>query len=150
MQLVDVLKENLVFLNFEAENKDQAIEKFILSLQKTGAIKEPEALKDALFEREKLGTTGVGGGIAMPHARSSAIKDLTVAFFRSEDGIDFKAIDNNPVNLIFMLLAPVSSGGPYLKLLAKISRLLRSDDFKNALLEAKDPAAVMQIIQEND
>ncbi|HAE39814.1 MAG TPA: PTS fructose transporter subunit IIA [Candidatus Riflebacteria bacterium] len=150
MQLVDVLKENLVFLNFEAENKDQAIEKFILSLQKTGAIKEPAALKDALFEREKLGTTGVGGGIAMPHARSSAIKDLTVAFFRSEDGIDFKAIDNNPVNIIFMLLAPVSSGGPYLKLLAKISRLLRSDDFKNSLLEAKDAAAVMQIIQEND
>jgi mannitol/fructose-specific phosphotransferase system IIA component (Ntr-type) len=86
----------------------------------------------------------------MPHARSSAIKDLTVAFFRSEDGIDFKAIDNNPVNIIFMLLAPVSSGGPYLKLLAKISRLLRSDDFKNSLLEAKDAAAVMQIIQEND
>lgn len=150
MQLVDVLKENLVFLNFEAENKDQAIEKFILSLQKSGSIKEPEALKDALFEREKLGTTGVGGGIAMPHARSSAIKDLTVAFFRSESGIDFKAIDDKPVHLIFMLLAPVSSGGPYLKLLAKISRLLRGEDFKNSLLQAKDAAGVMQIIQEND
>lgn len=150
MQLVDVLKENLVFLNFEAENKDQAIEKFITSLEKTGVIKEPAALKDALFEREKLGTTGVGGGIAMPHARSSAIKDLTVAFFRSEEGIEFKAIDNIPVNIVFMLLAPVSSGGPYLKLLAKISRMLRSSDFKDALMEAKDAAAVMQIIQEND
>lgn len=150
MQLVDVLKENQVFLNFEAENKDQAIEKFIAALQDTGAIKEPEALKDALFEREKLGTTGVGGGIAMPHARSSAIKDLTVAFFRSKDGIDFKSIDGAPVHLIFMLLAPVSSGGPYLKLLAKISRLLRSDDFKNGLLEAEDAATIMQIIQDND
>lgn len=150
MQLVDVLKENLVFLDFEAENKEQAIEKFIASLQKSGAIKEPEALKDALFEREKLGTTGVGGGIAMPHARSSAIKDLTVAFFRSEKGIDFKAIDNAPVNLVFMLLAPVSSGGPYLKLLAKISRLLRGEEFKTALLEAKDAAAIMQIIRDND
>ncbi len=150
MQLVDVLKENQIFLNFEAENKDQAIEKFISSLQKTGSIKEPEALKDALFEREKLGTTGVGGGIAMPHARSSAINDLTVAFFRSEDGIDFKSIDNAPVNLVFMLLAPVSSGGPYLKLLAKISRLLRSDDFKNALLSAKDASEVMQIVKDND
>ncbi len=150
MQLVDVLKENQVFLNFEAENKDQAIEKFIAALQDTGAINEPDALKDALFEREKLGTTGVGGGIAMPHARSSAIKDLTVAFFRSKDGIDFKSIDNAPVHLVFMLLAPVSSGGPYLKLLAKISRLLRSDDFKNGLLEAKDSATIMQIIQDND
>lgn len=150
MQLVDVLKENQIFLNFEAENKDKAIEKFVSSLQQTGSIKEPEALKDALFEREKLGTTGVGGGIAMPHARSSAIKDLTVAFFRSESGIDFKAIDNGPVNLVFMLLAPVSSGGPYLKLLAKISRLLRSEDFKTSLLEAKSPAEVMRIIKEND
>ncbi|MDD3148877.1 MAG: PTS sugar transporter subunit IIA [Candidatus Riflebacteria bacterium] len=150
MQLVDVLKENQIFLNFEAENKEKAIEKFVASLQQTGSIKEPEALKDALFEREKLGTTGVGGGIAMPHARSSAIKDLTVAFFRSEDGIDFKAIDNGPVNLVFMLLAPVSSGGPYLKLLAKISRLLRGEDFKTSLLEAKTAAEIMQIIKEND
>ena len=84
----------------------------------------------------------------MPHARSSSIKELTVAFFRSNDGIDFNAIDGKPVDLIFMLLAPISSGGPYLKLLAKISRLLRSDDFRDALLKADAPAKVMEIIQE--
>ena len=67
MQLVDVLKENMIFLNFEANNKEEAIEKFINSLEKTGTIKEPNALKDALLEREKLGTTGIGNGIAMPH-----------------------------------------------------------------------------------
>ena len=150
MQLVDVLKEELVFLNFEAESKDQAIEKFIASLADTGTIKEPEVLKDALFEREKLGTTGVGGGIAMPHARSASIKDLSVAFFRSEKGIEFNAVDNKPVNIIFMLLAPISSGGPYLKLLAKISRLLRSDEFRDALVDAPTAAKVMEIIQEYD
>ena len=150
MQLVDVLKENMIFLNFEASNKEEAIEKFINALEKTGTIKEPNALKDALLEREKLGTTGVGNGIAMPHARSSAIKDLTVAFFRSEKGIDFKSMDSEPVHLVFLLLAPVTAGGPYLKLLAKISRLLRGDDFRTALMEAKDVAAVLQIIQDND
>lgn len=150
MQLVDVLKEEFVFLDFEAEDKDQAIESFISALEKTGAVKESAAVKDALFEREKLGTTGVGGGIAMPHARSSAIKDLTVAFFRSSKGIDFKSIDGKPVYLVFMLLAPVACGGPYLKLLAKISRLLRSDDFKESLLQASTAAEVMQIIQDND
>ena len=150
MQLVDVLKENMIFLNFEANNKEEAIEKFINSLEKTGTIKEPNALKDALLEREKLGTTGVGQGIAMPHARSSAIKDLTVAFFRSEKGIDFKSMDSEPVHLVFLLLAPVTAGGPYLKLLAKISRLLRSDDFRTALMEAKDVSSVLQIIQDND
>lgn len=150
MQLVDVLKENMIFLNFEAANKEEAIDKFINSLDRTGTIKEPNALKDALLEREKLGTTGIGNGIAMPHARSSAIKDLTVAFFRSEKGIDFKSMDSEPVHLIFLLLAPVTAGGPYLKLLAKISRLLRSDDFRKALIEAKDVASVLQIIQDND
>ena len=150
MQLVDVLKENMIFLNFEANNKEEAIEKFINSLEKTGTIKEPNALKDALLEREKLGTTGVGQGIAMPHARSSAIKDLTVAFFRSEKGIDFKSMDSEPVHLVFLLLAPVTAGGPYLKLLAKISRLLRGDDFRTALMEAKDVSSVLQIIQDND
>ncbi len=150
MQLVDVLKENMIFLNFEATNKEEAIEKFINSLEKTGTIKEPNALKDALLEREKLGTTGVGQGIAMPHARSSAIKDLTVAFFRSDKGIDFKAMDSEPVHLVFLLLAPVTAGGPYLKLLAKISRLLRGDDFRKSLMEAKDVSTVLQIIQDND
>ncbi len=150
MQLVDVLKENMIFLNFEANNKEEAIEKFINSLDKTGTIKEPNALKDALLEREKLGTTGIGQGIAMPHARSSAIKDLTVAFFRSEKGIDFKSMDSEPVHLVFLLLAPVTAGGPYLKLLAKISRLLRGDDFRTALMEAKDVSSVLQIIQDND
>ncbi len=150
MQLVDVLKENMIFLNFEAANKEEAIDKFINSLDRTGTIKEPNALKDALLEREKLGTTGIGNGIAMPHARSSAIKDLTVAFFRSEKGIDFKSMDSEPVHLVFLLLAPVTAGGPYLKLLAKISRLLRSDDFRKSLIEAKDVATVLQIIQDND
>jgi fructose-specific phosphotransferase system IIA component len=150
MQLVDVLKENMIFLNFDATNKEEAIEKFINSLEKTGTIKEPNALKDALLEREKLGTTGVGNGIAMPHARSSAIKDLTVAFFRSEKGLDFKSMDSEPVHLIFLLLAPVTAGGPYLKLLAKISRLLRSDDFRLSLMQAKDVKEVLQIIQDND
>lgn len=151
MQLVDVLKENMVFLNFEASNKEEAIDKFVDSLAKVGTIKDVNVLKDALLEREKLGSTGIGNGIALPHARSSAIKDLTVAFFRSEKGFDFKAIeDNEPVKLVFLLLAPVSAGGPYLKLLAQISRLLRSEDFRNSLLKAKDEAAVMQIIQDNN
>ena len=148
MQLVDVLTENMVFLEFNAKDKDEAIDKFVQSVKDTGLIDEPKILKDALHERENLGTTGVGGGIAIPHARSVIIKDLTVGFFRSKAGLDFKAIDGKPVHIIFMLLAPLSSGGPYLKLLAKISRLLRSNEFRDSLMEAETPAKVVEIIQE--
>ena len=150
MQLMDVFKENLVFLEFAAGSKDEAVEKFVRAVENHGFVEDLKLLREALFEREKLGTTGVGGGIAIPHARSAAIKSLTVAFFRARDGIDFQAIDNKPVHLIFMLLAPLSSGGPYLKLLAKISRLLRSDEFRLALMEAKTPAEVLEIIKENE
>ncbi|NLM18184.1 MAG: PTS sugar transporter subunit IIA [Candidatus Riflebacteria bacterium] len=150
MQLLDYLKENMVFLNFDATTKEAAIEQFISLIENTGAVKEPAVLKDALFEREKLGTTGVGDGCAIPHARSGAIKDLTVAFFRSEKGFDFKAIDNEPVHIVFLLLAPISSSGPYLKLLAKISKLLRMEDFRASLLKAKTKNDIIQIIKDND
>ncbi len=150
MQLVDAFKENLIFLEFAAQNKDEAIERFVSAVDKAGMAEDPQGLKHAILEREKLGTTGVGGGIAIPHARCSAIKDLTVAFFRSKAGINFNAIDGKPVNLIFLLLAPVSSGGPYLKLLAKISRLLRDDNFRLALMEAPGPKEVMEIIKDNE
>jgi PTS system fructose-specific IIC component len=150
MQLTNILTDKHIFLNFEADSKEEAIEKFIELLKDSGSIKDAAVLKDALFEREKLGTTGVGSGIAMPHARSGAISGLTVAFFRSEKGFDFKATDDAPVNIVFLLLAPVAAGGPYLKLLAKISRLLRSDEFRDSLMNAKDVAEVLQIIQDND
>lgn len=150
MQLADVLHEKMVFLDFKAVGKDEAIDAFVKAIVSSGAVEEPAALKSALLEREKLGTTGVGGGIAIPHARCGAIKDLSVAFFRSPEGINFGAIDGKPVNLIFLLLAPIASGGPYLKLLAKISRLLRGDDFRQALMDADGAAAVLNIIRDNE
>lgn len=150
MQLAEIFKENLIFLNFEAEDKDQALEKMVKSVETGGGIEDAPGLKTALYEREKLGTTGVGGGIAIPHARCGAVKDVTVAFFRSKKGVNFNAIDSKPVHLIFLLLAPVASGGVYLKLLAKISRLLRNDEFRGTLLDVKNPRDVLEIVQENE
>ncbi len=150
MQIAELMKENLIALDFAAADKKDALDRLVQAVEKTGYIEDIQGLKKALEEREKLGTTGVGGGIAIPHARCSAVKDLTVAFFRSKDGVDFRSIDNKPVHLIFLLLAPLSSGGQYLKLLAKISRLLRHDDFRQALLDAKVPKEIVEIIQERE
>ncbi len=150
MQLAEVLKEDLIFLDFDADNKDSALEKIVKSVEKVGGVEDPAGLRTALIDREKLGTTGVGEGIAIPHARCGAVKDLLVAFFRSKNGVNFSAIDNKPVNLIFLLLAPVASGGIYLKLLAKISRFLRSDEFRSGLMDAKNAKAIIEIVQENE
>jgi fructose-specific phosphotransferase system IIA component len=150
MQLAEIFKETLIFLDFDADSKEAALDKMVKAVEKAGCIEDPAGLKNALADREKLGTTGVGEGIAIPHARCGAVKDLTVAFFRSKNGVNFNAIDNKPVNLFFLLLAPVASGGAYLKLLAKISRLLRNGDFRGSLLEAQAPREVMEVIQENE
>ena len=150
MQLTEFFKENLIHLDFQAGDKDEALNKMVRALETAGSVDDVNGLRTALIEREKLGTTGVGGGIAIPHARCAAAKELSVGFFRSKEGVNFQAIDSQPVHLVFLLLAPVASGGAYLKLLAKISRLLRSDDFRNGLMEAKTPGEVMELIKEND
>ncbi|MFZ2955538.1 MAG: PTS sugar transporter subunit IIA [Candidatus Ozemobacteraceae bacterium] len=150
MQLTEFFKENLIHLDFQAGDKDEALNKMVRALETAGSVDDVNGMRTALIEREKLGTTGVGGGIAIPHARCAAAKELSVGFFRSKEGVNFQAIDSQPVHLVFLLLAPIASGGAYLKLLAKISRLLRSDDFRSALLEAKTPGEVMEIIKEND
>ncbi|MBF0546473.1 MAG: PTS sugar transporter subunit IIA [Candidatus Riflebacteria bacterium] len=150
MQLVEYFKENLVHLDFAAKDKEEALEKMVKAVEAVGTIEDINGLRTALIEREKLGTTGVGGGIAIPHARSAVVKDITVGFFRSKDGIPFQAIDNQPVNMIFLLVAPIASGGAYLKLLAKVSRLLRSDDFRNSLMEATTTKDVLEIIKQSD
>ncbi|MBF0499381.1 MAG: PTS sugar transporter subunit IIA [Candidatus Riflebacteria bacterium] len=150
MQLTEYFKENMIHLDFQAGDKDEALNKMVKILESAGNVDDVVGMRTALIDREKLGTTGVGGGIAIPHARCAAAKELSVGFFRSKEGVNFQAIDNQPVHLVFLLLAPVASGGAYLKLLAKISRLLRSDEFRNSLLEAKTPGEVMEIIREND
>jgi len=150
MQLSEFFKEKLIFLDFQAKDKEDALTTMVKALQSAGTVDDAQGLQQALNEREKLGTTGVGGGIAIPHARCNAAKELTVGFFRSNGGLNFQAIDNKPVHLIFLLLAPVASGGAYLKLLAKISRLLRSDEFRGALLEAKTPGEILEIVKESD
>lgn len=150
MQLAELCKENMVFLDFTAENKDDALNRMVKAVEAAGGVDDVNGLRQALIEREKLGTTGVGGGVAIPHARSASIKDLSIAFFRSKAGIQFNAIDSKPVQLVFLLLAPLSAGGPYLKLLAKISRLLRNDDFRAALQEAGSAAEVIKTLREHD
>ncbi|MBI3039475.1 PTS sugar transporter subunit IIA [bacterium] len=150
MQLVEALKGNLIALDFKAEGKDDVIESIVKAVEVGGYVADANGLRNALVEREKLGTTGVGGGVAIPHARCTAINDVTVAFFRSTNGVNFNSIDNKPVFLMFVLLAPLSSSGDYLKLLAKISRLLRHDEFRNALMEAQTPGEILEIVQEHE
>ena len=103
-----------------------------------------------LLEREKLGSTGIGDGIAIPHGKLAGLDEILVAFGRSREGIAFEAMDGKPVHLFFFLMAPENSAGRHLKALAKISRMLKDAAFRENLLEAKTHDDLVRIIAEKD
>ena len=103
-----------------------------------------------LLDREKLGSTGIGDGIAIPHGKLAGLEEMVVAFGRSRSGIAFEAMDGKPVHLFFLLMAPENSAGQHLKVLAKISRMLKDAGFRKNLLEAKTHDDLVRLISEKD
>ena len=102
------------------------------------------------MERERLGSTGIGGGIGIPHGKLKALDQLVLGFGLSRRGADFESMDNRPTYIFFLLLTPESSAGLHLKLLARISRLLKNEDFKSQLMQASRPEEIIDIIREKD
>ncbi len=124
MEINDLVSTNGVISNLKVSSKKQAIQE--LARRVAEISNQPErAVFDVLMERERLGTTGVGNGIAIPHGKLENLDNLYGLFARLETPVDFQAIDDQPVDLIFLLLAPESAGADHLKALARVSRLLR-------------------------
>ncbi len=124
MEIADILQPNGVIANLRAANKRQALQELAKRAAQLGG-KHERAIFDVLLERERLGTTGIGHGTAVPHGRMPDLTQIHGVFARLEKPVDFEAIDNQPVDLIFLLLTPANSGADHLKALARISRLLR-------------------------
>lgn len=142
----ELLQSSFIDLNFEVEDKTSAINKLSEMLCGTGKVTCQDNFRNAVLEREKLGSTGIGSGIAIPHARTNSVNEVSIAFARSKKGIDFNSIDGDPVNLFFVLAAPVEAGSAYLRLLARISRLLRYQDLIEDLKKAKSKEEVIALI----
>jgi PTS system nitrogen regulatory IIA component len=126
------------------------LEELSTVLVQEGKLPDRDKVVEVLLEREKLGSTGIGDGIAIPHGKMKGIKELVASFGRSIQGIDFESIDNKPTHLFFLLVAPENSAGVHLKALARISRLLKDSRFRNRLMEAEDSRSLFQIIVEED
>jgi nitrogen PTS system EIIA component len=124
MEIVDLISTESVVSNLHATSKKQALQDLARRAADLAGLEE-RAVFDVLIERERLGTTGVGNGIAIPHGKLSNLDKLYGLFARLERPVDFNAIDEKPVDLIFLLLAPESAGADHLKALARVSRLLR-------------------------
>jgi len=150
MKLVDVLYEDCIFPSLKARDKEALLVEMVDHLKDKMPSLEKERALEALFARERLGTTGIGHGVALPHGKLRGVNEIRVFFGRSKEGIDFKAIDRKPVHLVFLIIAPENSAAAHLKLLACISRILKSSDLRERLLNAPDSSAIYNIISEAD
>jgi len=150
MKIVDFLFEDSIIIGMKNREKEAALEELLTALEKAGRIKDRKKILEALIEREKLGSTGIGQGIAVPHAKTNQIDNLVAALGISQKGINFEALDGEPVNIIFLVLAPAKATGIHLKALAKIARLLKDKVFRQSLKTASSPAEALKIIAEDE
>ena len=146
MKLMDFLISDAIEPDMKSTTKVASIGELVALLKKAGAIADEHAVAEIILEREELGTTGIGEGIAVPHGKSGAVDKLVAAFGRSERGIDFESMDNQPVHLLFLLVAPKDVAGPHLMALARISRLLKNRDFRKSLMDASDKEELLKML----
>ena len=145
MDIKSICAEDHIFLDLKANSKKQVLSVFSRRVEDMLNIGHREIF-DALLQREKLGTTGLGKGIAIPHAKLAQLDRLHAFILRFEDGIDFEALDDNKVDLFVILLAPESAGADHLKALAKFARILRDPESATLLRGAQDEQSVMSIL----
>jgi PTS system nitrogen regulatory IIA component len=149
-KIKDLLMDDLVLDEIAAVDKGGVLREFAAHLQSKGKIDNARELVRVLEEREALGSTGIGDGIAIPHGKLVQIPDMIVAFGRSNRGIDFEALDHKPVYLFFLLVTPLDRPGEHLKTLARISRILKNPLFRDNLRHAQDRDALQRLICEED
>ena len=150
MKITEMLKKDYIIDALMSTTKRDTLLDLSQVILRGHPENEPEKAVDVLLEREKLGSTGIGDGIAIPHGKLAMLDELSVAFGRSVDGIDFNAMDGKPVHLYFLMLAPENSGGMHLKVLAKLSRMLKDVDFRAKLMAAGSKEEIYKIITDKD
>jgi PTS system nitrogen regulatory IIA component len=150
MKIEDILAEDLVLADLAARSKTDVLEELATAVASKHPELDRERLLQALDDRERLNSTALGDGVAIPHGKLSGIKRVFAAFARSRQGVDFQSLDGGPTHLFFLLVAPEDSAGAHLKALARISRLLKDDGFRARLMQAPDAAVLFETIRQED
>ena len=150
MKIIDLLDPNCILPNLQASNKRGVLEELAAALVSGHKEVNLQTVVEVLLERERLGSTGIGDNIAIPHGKLPQLSKMLLAFGRSPQGVDFDSMDGKPSHLFFLLLAPVNSSGLHLKALAKISRMLMSQDFRDSLMKSGSVEEILGLIAAKD
>jgi fructose-specific phosphotransferase system IIA component len=150
MKITDVLEEQFVRTNLPGTSKEEIIDSMINLIGSSKNVLDKEKVRQAILEREKIMSTGVGNGFAIPHGKTDAVKDIVAAFAVTEHPVDYQALDEQPVRLVFLLIGRDSLVGPHIKLLSRISRLMNREEFRNELLMSKTPKDVIELFRRQE
>jgi PTS system nitrogen regulatory IIA component len=149
MKILEVMPKKAILDDLKAQNKKGILEELVVPLASSTGLNSEDLVR-VLMERERLGSTGIGGGIGIPHGKIKDLKSLVLGFGLSRQGVDFESIDGEPTYIFFVLITPEDSTGLHLKLLARISRILKNDHFKERLMNATDRDEIFDIIKQED
>jgi len=150
MPILQYLDAAAIDFALKAQSRDEVIRELAGILHRTGKVQNPAALVEALLERESLGSTGIGHGVAIPHARSKEVSRSVIAIGRSERPVEFDAIDGKPTRLFFLLVAPEGGDNEHLFTLAKIARLIKDARTRERLLTVDTPQALLDLLRDQE
>jgi fructose-specific phosphotransferase system IIA component len=150
MRITDILNDQLIRTNLPGANKDEIINAMIELASASEKVTDKERMRAAIFEREKIMSTGVGSGFAIPHGKTDAVSDIVAALAITAQPIDYQSLDEQPVRIVFLLVGRDNMVGPHIKLLSRISRLMNKEDFRKKLLDAASPVAIYQLFKQEE
>ncbi len=150
MRLTDILKESHVLMPLKSDERDEAIRALVDILDQNQLLSDKEKAFQAVLEREKIMTTGVGNGIAIPHCKDSSCPNFAVALGLHPKGVDFHSLDKKKAKIVFLLVGPENNPGMHIKLLSRISRLMSNEELREQIISCKKPEEVIEIIREEE
>ena len=150
MKILDILDKRMIISRLSSSDKAGVLRELVRVLAQVEKEVDEDRMVEILLERESLGSTGIGEGVAIPHGKSKDVKRLLASFGRSLPGIDFQSLDGKPAHLFFLLVAPENSAGIHLKALARISRLMKDQAFRKRLMEANSSEEIYSLFSEGD
>lgn len=146
MHLLDIIAKDAIILQLQAADKRSAIAELVNAINSSGKVTDAQQVLGAVLDREKIMSTGIGNGVAIPHGKSDAVSELVAALGIKKEGIDFESLDGEPAFIFFLLVSPPDISGPHIKALARISRLLKDEEFRKALIDSKTSQEAIDLI----
>jgi len=150
MMLTRILQPTCVKVPLTGTDKDSVITELVDVLDESGLLQNKQAALDAVFARERTRSTGIGSGIAIPHGKTGAVRELVMALGIAQQPVDFESVDKKPVSIVMLLVSPLDQTGPHIQALARISRLMLDHAFKDALEKAPSAEAAYQLLSERE